>query len=202
MQHGAVLRLAVSPMANQVFAAGDGAGDWPVAILAAFGGAALGAGLGGWFTRRERLRATRGRLYIDLCTFHDAANARRDSLKGGQPVGTGELGDTFRSLDRDAATASGFDSRAVRAIWPMLRRIDEVSGRYADRGEENARAAPLAARLVEEQREHWDCLVNYLWRYRRWLEWKATKPWWSLYRKVNRGPIGPVEEPSLPWRLR
>jgi hypothetical protein len=117
-------------------------------------------------------------------------------------VAAGELGNLFRQFDRDAATASRFDSRAVRAIWPMLNRIDDIAARYAARERPNDQAVELARDLANEQQPPWDELVNYLWHYRRWLEWKATKRWWSVYRNVQKGPMGPEEAPSPTRRLR
>jgi hypothetical protein len=177
--------------------------DWYVAVVAAFGGAAIGAGLGGWFAFRERVRGARSTLYGHLHTFHDIANDRRRLVQQrGEPAATDDLGKLFRQFDRDAAISSRFDARAVRGVWPMLERIDEVAARYALRDRGNEQAASLARDLAQEQQNHWDELVNYLWHYRRWLEWKATKRWWSIYRNVKMGPIGPDEAPDPPRRLR
>lgn len=198
-----ILGMSAPPLLALLGHQSGPASDWPITLAAALGGAAVGAGLGGWSASRARVRGGRSDLYNDLHKFHDDANDRRRGVaKGHEPVGIGELGELFRKFDRDAATTSRFDSHAVRAIWPMLNRIDEVAATYARRDVPNAQAVALARSLADDQLKRWDELVNYLWHYRRWLEWKAKKPWWSIPRDVRRGPIGPEEATTPPRRLR
>jgi hypothetical protein len=187
--------------------------SWAPALFASFAGALAGAGLGGWFTRHERLRGARSSLYLDLYDFHDEANDRRTAVRDKkEPLDTGfnsetggNLGKMFRAFDRDAATASRFDSETVRAIWAQLNAIEAVNRKYAQRGDiPNDEAKALAVSTATEQLALWDALHAYLWRYRRWLEWKATRGllWLMFNRRPETGESDPEDPPQPPRTLR
>lgn len=179
--------------------------EWVIALLGAFGGAAVGAALGGWFTFRERVRSSRSQIYSRLVAFHDDANdLRRRVAESGEPVATGAaLRERFRTVDAEAAVASRFDREAVRALWAMLDRVEEASTEYARRGDTpNADAVALARSLAAVQASRWDGLVDYVWDYRRWLEWKASKRWWSFRYRSTPRPITADEAGRPPKVLR
>lgn len=195
--------------------------DWAeltlVTAISAFFAAAAGAALGGLFTWKQRLRASRSQLYQDLVRFHDNANDRRTSVaKNKEPVGTGyggfidqltdepvSLGLLFREFDRHAATSSRFDRDAVRSIWPMLNKVDAINTKYASRGDiPNAEAAPMARSLATDQLAIWDELDSYLWRYRLVLEWIATRHMWPFWGKPASTRPDPSSLPPPPKRLR
>jgi hypothetical protein len=86
----------------------------------------------------------------------------------------------FKTADIEAAMASGVDSRKVRAIEGRLNRIDEAEKPYSERGTvSNEEATELARSATEKQLPVWKELTEYLADYRRWIEWKLTKRWWS-----------------------
>src|SRR5262245_16395089 len=108
----------------------------------------------------------------------------------------------FRGLDIAATTASGFDSRAVRAIRGQLEQIERAGRPYHERGDiSNEEADELAQDAVDQRAPLCTELNAYLWRYRRWTEWKLTKSPWSLRQRV-RGVSAPSPPPPPPRRLR
>jgi hypothetical protein len=117
---------------------------WEV-FLAALGGGLAGAAAGGvagaWATYHERLRGNRASLYAQyLIPFHDEVDTRRiQSAERNDLTTTGgpdpNLQVMFRGLDIAATTASGFDSRAVRAIREQLEQIESASKPYHERGD-------------------------------------------------------------------